>query len=50
MLARIVEFISEKIKQYDQKRFDENFKFAQDIVDVERIIRSIERQRQGGLL
>ena len=50
MLTRIVDYLKEFVKQYDQKRFDEHFKFAQDIVDVERIIRNLEKQSRGGLL
>lgn len=50
MLIRIVDYLKKKIRDHNEKRFDDNFKYAQDIVDVERILRNLERHSKGGLI
>lgn len=48
MLSAILQFISRKIKEHDEKSFNEAyFKNAQDIVDVERILRQLDHNRKG---
>jgi hypothetical protein len=50
MIKSIINYFSLKIKQYDEKSFNEKyFKYAQDIVDVERILRQIDHNRKGFL-
>jgi hypothetical protein len=48
MIKKILDYISLKIRQYDEKTFNEcHFKYAQDIVDVERILRQLDHNRKG---
>jgi len=48
MITSIIQYISQKIKQHDEKSFNEKyFKHAQDIVDVERILRQLDHNRKG---
>lgn len=50
MFKRIIHYLDHKIKEYDRKSFEKNFKYAQDIVDVDRILRNLERSKPGGIL
>ena len=48
MISKLINFISLKIRQHDEKTFNERyFKNAQDIVDVERILRQLDHNRKG---
>lgn len=50
MFKFILTHIENFFNRLDRKSFDEHFKYAQDIVDVERIINELQRTRPGGIL
>jgi len=50
MFKFILTQIDNFFNRLDRKSFDEHFKYAQDIVDVERIINDLQRTRPGGIL
>lgn len=50
MFKRIIQYLDDKIKEYDRKSFEKHFEHAQDLVDVERILRDLNRPQKGGLL
>lgn len=50
MFTYILNQIENFFNRLDRKSFDEHFKYAQDIVDVERIINELQRTKPGGIL
>lgn len=50
MFKYILTQIDNFFNHLERKSFEEHFKYAQDIVDVERIISELQRTRPGGIL